>query len=122
MSYFPQSLVPSRVKSEAADVDGNRYIMGGDDHNRIDAEIRAIEKGLLGVQTSGGGEPSLAGQCSTLEVMLAVAQQLQQIRDTMVDSTSGIVAVKDDSVVGVDGIIPFPAARHPTPVSNLPDD
>ena len=122
MSYFPQSLMPSRVKSEAADVDGNRYIMDGDDHNRVDAEIRAIEKTLLGVQTSGGGTVGSAATCSIQQIMLAVAQQMQLIRDTMVDSTSGVVAVKDDAVPGVDGMIPFPAAWYTTLVSDIPDD
>jgi hypothetical protein len=122
MAFFPQSLMPARIKSEAADVDGNRYIMSGDDHNRLDEEIRAIEKALLGVQTGGGGSSGTIAQCSTLEVLLAIAQQLQLIRDTMVDSTSGVVAVKDSGVAGVDGIIPFPASWHTTLVSDIPDN
>ena len=114
--------MPSKTKSVSADVDGNRLIMDGDDHNRIDGEIRAIEKTLLGVQTGGGGTSGSAATCSVQQVMLAVAQQMQLIRDTMVDSTSGVVAVKDDAVPDVDGIIPFPAAWCTTLADGLPDD
>ena len=51
MSFFPESLMPSGVKAEAEDVNGNQFVLSGSDHNRLDEEIRAIEK-IVGVRGS----------------------------------------------------------------------
>jgi hypothetical protein len=46
MSYYPESIMPSRLKDGSADVNGNKYIASASDHNKHDEEIRAIEKAL----------------------------------------------------------------------------
>jgi len=120
MSYFPTSLMPSKTKQESADVAGNKFIVSGMDHNRIDEEIRAVEKVLLGVQTGGGGTTGSIASCSVYDTLLSILQKLQQIRDTMVDSSSGVVAVKDASLTPT-GIIPFPSSWKTTLVSDIPD-
>lgn len=57
MSYFPESVMPSRLKDESQDVNGNKYVIGASDTNKHDEEIRAIEK-VIGVR-----RPSFPGQC-----------------------------------------------------------
>lgn len=115
--------MPARVKQESADVDGNKYIVSGSDHNRHDSEIRAIEK-LIGVPSlpvsgfSGALDP-----CSMVNVLLRILSQLQVLRDSLVSQTSGVVAIMDDDIVGVDGLIPFPDSfSNTTLVSEVPDD
>lgn len=84
MSYFPESLMPSRIKQEAEDVNGNQFILSGSDHDRLDEEIRAIEK-ILGVR--GSDVP-----CTVVSMLRAIRDQLENIRDNYVQTTSGIVA------------------------------
>lgn len=57
MSYFPESVMPSRLKDESQDVNGNKYVIGATDANKHDEEIKAIEK-VIGVR-----RPSFPGQC-----------------------------------------------------------
>ena len=57
MSYYPESIMPSRLKDGSADVNGNKYIASASDHNKHDEEIRAIEKAL------GSRRPTFPGLC-----------------------------------------------------------
>jgi len=57
MSYFPESIMPSRLADESADVNGNKYILNASDVNKHDEEIRAIER-TLGVR-----RPMFPGLC-----------------------------------------------------------
>lgn len=115
--------MPARIKNESADVDGNKFIVSGSDHNRHDSEIRAIEK-LIGVPSlpvsgfSGAIDP-----CSMVNVLIRILGQLQVLRDSFIVQTSGVVAVLDEDVTGVDGIIPFPDSwSNTTLVSEVPDN
>lgn len=122
MAYFPESIMPARIKNESADVDGNQYIISAADHNRHDSEIRAIEK-VIGVPTlpvSGFSGP--ANPCSMVNVLLQILAQLQVLRDDFIIQTSGVVAVKDITVLTADGIIPFPSTWDNTVlVDAIPD-
>ena len=67
MSYFPESIMPSRLKDESQDVKGNRFIISAADVNKHDEEIRIIQK-IIGIRrprfpTSGfvGGPGSTPG-------------------------------------------------------------
>lgn len=51
MAYFPESLMPQRLKDESQDVKGNQYIVSAADFNKHDEEIRAIQF-ALGVRTA----------------------------------------------------------------------
>ena len=121
MSHYPDNLMPARVKSEAEDAKGNRQIVSASDYNVHDEEIRAIEK-LVGVRklplSSGGSVPEDA--CSLVGAITMLSQAFSKLRDDLVETASGVVAVKDPSVA-VDGKIPFPAAWHTTLVSDIPD-
>jgi len=57
MAYFPESIMPSRLKDESQDVKGNQYIITAADVNKHDEEIRAIER-VLGVR-----RPNFPGMC-----------------------------------------------------------
>jgi len=49
MPYFPESIMPSRLKDESQDIKGNRFVVSAVDVNKHDEEIRAIEK-VIGVR------------------------------------------------------------------------
>jgi len=49
MPYFPESIMPSRLKDESQDVKGNKFIISALDVNKHDEEIRAIEK-VVGIR------------------------------------------------------------------------
>jgi hypothetical protein len=49
MPYFPESIMPSRLKDESQDVKGNKFIVSALDVNKHDEEIRAIER-VIGVR------------------------------------------------------------------------
>lgn len=103
MAYFPESLMPARFKQESADVDGNRHVVSATDFNRYDEEIRAIEK-TIGLRRDAPDNCSIAG------VLEGIEAHLQRIREDMVLTNSGVVAVADADVVGVDGKIPIPSS------------
>lgn len=106
--------MPARVKQESVDVDGNQYVVSATDVNRHDEEIRAIEK-VIGVpKLPVPGGPTPTDECSILSTLVQIAEQLKKIRDDFVLTTSGVVAVRDSNVVGVDGLIPFPTAWSTT--------
>lgn len=114
MAYFPESLMPMRTKSESADVDGNQFILGGSDWNRIGDEIRAIEK-IVG----------FSGACSLAGALHGMAGQLQAMRDGLVYTTSGIVAAQDPvyNVTGFSSFVPFPSSWGVTTmIDGIPDD
>ncbi len=110
MTYFPESILPKRLKQESVDVDGNKFIVSASDFNRHDEEIRAIEKaiGVPKLPVPGGDAPD--DSCSILSVLIQVAEQLKSIRDDFVYSTSGVVAIKDPDVSNIDRLIPFPTS------------
>lgn len=125
MSYFPESLMPSRVKQESVDVDGNKFVIGGSDHNRLDEEIRAIEK-IIGVPILGvqgfSGTTNIPG-CSVSAILAAIFQQLLRARDGQTLTTSGVVTVNDSTVVGYSGYIQFPTSWQVTTLEDdIPDD
>jgi len=114
--------MPARIKSESADVDGNQFIVSGADHNRHDSEIRALQK-VIGVPSLPvSGFSGATNACSMVNVLLQVLNQIKALRDDFIQQTSGVVAVEDEEVTGVDGIIPFPAAWSNTTLeSEIPD-
>lgn len=111
MAYFPESLLPSNIKQTSSDVGGNQFIVSASDYNRHDEEIRAIEK-FIGTQDSANG-------CSLIESLKSAAQRLQDLRDGIILTTSGVVSVKDASVGGTDGIVPFPTSWTTTLSSGI---
>jgi len=116
MSYFPESIMPSRIKQESADVDGNQYIFSATDFNRHDEEIRAIEKviGVPRLPVPGGPTPD--DDCSILSILVRIAEQLKKIRDDYVLTTSGVIAIKDTSVT-VNPQIQFPSSWSTTNIA-----
>lgn len=123
MSYFPESLMPANVKSEAENIDGNKLIISASDFNRVDEEIRSLEKVIGTPKLRVGDVPAETNTCSLWEALVAMARQLELIRDDMVWTTSGVVAVKDADVVGIDGKIPFSETFPVTTlISSMPDD
>lgn len=111
MAYYPESIMPANLKSESADSDGNAFVIGASDHNRHDEEIRAIEK-TLGID----------GECSLVGALEDMADQLDLIRDGLVLTTSGIVAITDPDVPDADGLIAFPESWTTTLVTDMPDE
>jgi hypothetical protein len=104
MSEFPESILPSRLKQESDDVAGNKFVISAQDYNKQEDEIRAIE---LALKRQG------------IEALTSVVARLKLIRDELVLTSSGTVAVKDSTVVGVDGKIVFPSTW---PITTLVDD
>lgn len=113
MPFFPDSIMPARFKSEADDAKGNRQIVSAADHNLHDEEIRAIEQ-AVGPKDN---PCSLAGMIATL------ANKIAQLRDETVETSSGVVAIRDPysyyPPLPIDGKIPFPSAWHTTLISDI---
>jgi len=110
--------MPSNLKDETADVRGNASVVSAADFNKHDDEIRAIEKSI-GVLPLDADSPP-ADPCSLAGALSALATSLQALRDDLVETASGAVAVMDPAA-GADGMIPFPAAWSTTLVSDLDD-
>ena len=49
MGYFPESIMPSRLKDESQDVKGNEFVVSAADVNKHDEEIRALQR-VIGVR------------------------------------------------------------------------
>lgn len=146
MSYFPESIMPSRVKDESQDVKGNPYLVNASDVNKHDEEIRAIEKvlgvrmpvfpasgfsgqgsdssgGWSGFSSFSGDAPSVGCSVDLYEAMENVLGLLRDIRDNHVLVASGVTAIMDSNVSGVDGIISFPSNWPTTTlVDHMHDD
>jgi hypothetical protein len=147
LAYFPDSIAPSRLKDESQDVRGNPFIITATDHNKHDEEIRAIEKvvgprlpSFPGEGFSGYGNvspfealscpiatcyppvDSQASETTAVGMLRAILDKLAEIRNDQFLLTSGVVAVKDDFVAGVDRVIPFPSDWHTTLAEDVVDD
>jgi hypothetical protein len=121
MSYFPESIAPSAIKSEAADINGNQYVVSASDYNRNDEEIRAIEKTLGVPNLPVPGETATTNPCSLLDVITAMAEQLKKIRDEIIYTQSGVIAVIDKTISPT-ATIPFPTSWTTTLDDEIPDD
>lgn len=64
MAYFPESIMPSRLKGESQDIKGNRFILSAADVNKHDEEIRAIQR-VLGVRRPRIPAIGFSGTCDT---------------------------------------------------------
>jgi hypothetical protein len=122
MPFFPESIMPSRLKAEAEDVEGNEFIVSASDHNLHDEEIRAIEKSLGVPSLPIGGVDQPVNPCSVQQALESIVARLHTIRDDYVFPISGVVAITDPDVVGIDRIIPFPSSWTTTLESNELDD
>jgi hypothetical protein len=110
--------MPSHLKQESADVPGNKHVISGQDSNKHDDEIRAIQK-AIGVHLV---DPLGGPNSDAITALSSVIAKLNSIRDEHVLTASGTVAVKDSSVIGVDGEIEFPAEWSvATLVDPMPD-
>lgn len=133
MSYFPESVMPSRLKDESQDVKGNKHVVSAADGNKHDEEIRAIEaaigarrpavpgKGYSGSSSGGAfsafacgascfpGAKACGVSTDAMQAMSSLLDRLADIRDGLVLTASGVVAVRDPNVAGADGIISFPS-------------
>lgn len=108
MSEFPENILPSRLKQESDDVAGNKFVISAQDYNKQEDEVRAIEMALKSLAIDG---------------LNNVVARLKLIRDDLILTSSGVVAVRDGTVVGVDGKIVFPSSWPITTlVDNIPDD
>lgn len=143
MAYFPESVMPNRLKDETQDIKGNKFIVTAADVNKHDEEIRAIERvigirrprtpvaGFSGTCDASGDAEFVAG-CDDADkvdglcpgeapaacendpsdayaALQNIADALEGIRDDYMLMTSGLVAIRDPSVSGVDGKIVFPS-------------
>ncbi len=107
--------MPSHLKQESDDVPGNKYVVSGQDVNKHDDEIRSIQS-VIGVHL---GDPTNPNKGTDVITTLAnVIARLNDLRDNQVQVASGVVAVKDSSVLGVDGKIQFPTAWSVTTLAS----
>jgi hypothetical protein len=112
MSDFPDNLMPSHLKQEANDVKGNRYVISAADHNKHDEEIRAIEKAI--------GTPASPTGCSTQSLLAAIVARLNALKNDVILTTSGVVAISGTDLTPT-GYIPFPAGWATTLSESIPD-
>lgn len=146
MPYYPESFMPARIKDESQDVKGNDFLVNASDLNKHDEEIRAMER-TLGIRKpafpgsgfSGQGSDSVSGWSSfssftgsypgigcvtdVYQALSNVIGMLGDIRDNHVLLGSGVVAIKDPEVTGVDGVITLPTNWPMTTlVNHIHDD
>jgi hypothetical protein len=133
MSFFPESIMPSRLKEETQDVKGNKFIVSAADVNKHDEEIRSIQK-VIGIRRprfpskgftggpggtpgdtfvgTGPGSPSAGCITAAKDVYASlenIFNSLAKLRDDYLLMTSGIVGITDPARSGVDGSILFPS-------------
>ncbi len=142
MSYFPDSLMPIIVKDESNDLKGNSFVMNAFDFNKHSDEIRAIES-VLGVRSAlfaGAGFSS--AQCGTspfgpspldpvtpcsgtisdvASAIKIISDKLKDIRDNLVKTTSGTIAIVD-STQSISNTISFPSDWTTTLSQEISDD
>lgn len=147
MAYFPESIMPPRLKDESQDFNNSPFVINARDVNKHDEEIRSIQK-FIGVASpptmvngfSGMGSDAVGGfssfssfshivsfssACYPLSIKNAlddIMEKTREIRDDMVLMDSGIVVVSHPSIT-TSGTISFPSHwSNTTLVSVINDD
>lgn len=148
MAYFPESIMPPRLKDESQDFNSSPFVINARDVNKHDEEIRAIQK-FIGVATpptmvngfSGMGADVVGGfssfssfspvisfssACYPLSIKQAldlIMDKIREVRDDMVLMDSGVVCVSDPQVSNGTGFVSFPSSwENTTMVSIINND
>lgn len=62
MAFFPESIMPNRLKDESQDIKGNKFVITATDVNKHDEEIRAIERSI-GIRRPRFPASGFSGAC-----------------------------------------------------------
>lgn len=127
MAFFPDSVMPSRLKDESQDVKGNKYIVCAVDVNKHDEEIRAIERvigirrprfpasGFSGtVSDDGDGNFSFTASCAEEDKVdglcpgespPACTDRLKDVFQALEEISDRLSQIRDDYMLMTSGIV-----------------